>query len=469
MASPPRPSFFDRSSRASSIAEPARERESARLSKSVSASRLSQVLQSADLNDDSSRRRKKSFAGLFKKFKSKGKRPNGRLEYPSRHFPQTGVASDHGAPLQPPPPISYLVGGRAEGQHNRNRSGSSASMLTDSQSQMSIAPLGAARYSGRSVSAPFAGSMSGGSESVSPTSSRYGPRRESYASVQGRRQSTTITLNDPDEDKRGSIVEILSTGRPQVYSSPEPSQQFDDAKHANAMQGMPLPQPGFRVYNKPASSMSGSSVLAPTLETPPPTINGSPYFSVSAKQGQTTPTAAIPLSPNRFKNLPPLPVPDMSYASSPDSFGAVFPEQDRSVPYVVHDPRQSHGSYDSRYQHGAQVHTPQSQTPVQNTFQQPRMAGAAVPDQGRYAYPQPAFHSLGPPSRSSFDTSDRGHLRPYQAAPPQRMATSLYDPALLPISTERGSMYGYETPEKGSKGRKGFKAMFGSAGKAGRS
>lgn len=471
MASPPRPSFFGRSSRASSIAEPPRERESSRLSKSVSSSRLSQVLQSADLNDDASRRRKKSFAGLFKRLKPKGNRSGGsdKLDNASPRFPQNGVTSDYGGPLQPPPPISYLVGGRGDGQHNRNRSGSSASMLTDSQSQISVGPPGAARYSGRSVSAPFAGSMSGGSESLSPTSSRYGPRRESYASVQGRRQSATITLNEPDEDKRGSIVEILSTGRPQIFSSPEPSQQYEEAKHANGVQGMAPPQPGFRVYNKPASSMSGSSVLAPTLETPPPTISGSPYFSAHAKQGQTTPTAAIPLSPNRFKNLPPLPVPDMSYASSPDSFAAVFPEQERSIPHIAHDPRYSHGSYDSRYHHGNDKPPAQSRTPVQNKLQQPRMAGAAAPDQGRYAYPQPAFHALGPASRASFDTSDRGHLRPYHAPPPQRMATSLYDPALLPLSTDQGGMYGYETPEKGSKGRKGFKALFGSAGRPGRS
>jgi hypothetical protein len=208
-----------------------------------------------------------------------------------RHFENANAAnasaasSDLGAPLAPPPPLSFLVG-RGDRRHNRNRSGSSSSMLTDSQASISIAPgaPGQRRESygypgGRSVSAPLAGSSSGGSQSVSPTSSRFnatnGARRESYASMSGRRLSATLVEDDavyPGYSNRRTSLEKVLSGKP-GYNTADPSYLTSNDErplqlsHPSApAAAASYPVPNWRPHNKTTSSFSASSGM---IETPP--------------------------------------------------------------------------------------------------------------------------------------------------------------------------------------------------------
>ena len=243
LASPPRQSFFARS-RTSSIADPDK-----RLQKSISTSRLSQAIHPEDT-------KAKGFRGLLKRIKPKRERGRDMLQVQTPQMYQEGS-------LAPPPPMSYLDAA------TRQRYGSSSSMLTDNSSSL----IG--RTGLRSVSAPQAGSSSGGSQSNSPTSSRY-----------NRRESMYNTHNGPAPG-----MEMLSPNGAMNYLG-------DVTIRGNGT---------FRPHNKTSSSLSNSSLVTPPLGV-------GPYNSFFSTQ----PMRTSPSSANRYqKNLPPVP-----RDSSPD-FGVI--------------------------------------------------------------------------------------------------------------------------------------------------
>ncbi|WVQ79681.1 hypothetical protein IAT38_001781 [Cryptococcus sp. DSM 104549] len=349
--------------------------------------------------------KKKGIKGFFKKMKPKGPRKGStRIDTSAPPLPQhqgyvrgdaPASASAPETPLAPPPPISILVG-RGDKTHSRQRSGSSSSFLTD---QESPAPAGSnarysssgnglpyATYGARSVSAPLGGNRSSSElsqgQSASPSSSRFATatgagKRDSYTST-GRRRSGQV--NEMGEERSRSVMEMLSTSvgsggggggfGEQMYDEPQ-TMRGGVAQQQQQAQAQGYPHPSFRPHNKTNSSLSASS--GTMLETPPPVSYGSGAFfqqQVAAQQQAnggsapkgiavntavngngsnatpvpTSPTA--PLSPNRFKNLPPIPPPGApepqqqpNVAASPDSFVAAFPEQEFSLAGTVHDPK----------------------------------------------------------------------------------------------------------------------------------
>ncbi|KAL7422397.1 hypothetical protein Q5752_003043 [Cryptotrichosporon argae] len=283
MASPSRPSFFGASRPPSSFTE----------QRSISSSRLAQL----SLDDEP---KKKGFKGLLAKIKPKPRKPSSSNlagDYDGDHGPPLHARDANRTPrnqddaLAPPPNMAYLV----------NRGKRDRSDAASINSDKSVSPQ-MAYTNMRSVSAPLAGSSGSGSASISPTSSRnIGLRRESYTS--GGRPSV--------DDRRGSAVEMLARDE---YAYPQPYQR----PHARA---------------KTDSSFSAS----PALETPPPMHMGmgsGGYFApngangVNGAKGPVSPprresmSDGAPLSPNRFKNLPPLPPPR---DQSPDYFRATAP------------------------------------------------------------------------------------------------------------------------------------------------
>jgi hypothetical protein len=332
MASPSRPSFFSKDSR-TSVDQP---RDPRALTKSISSSRLSQVVRNDQGAGAEEPKKKKGLKGLIQKMKPKSKRSSSGLVPPLPHSHShsqqytsqenrrgLGQGPNDGTTLAPPPNMAYLSGD-GQNRHHRNTSQSS---MADSQSQGSNWKL-------RSVSAPIGGSSSG-SQSASPTSSRY--RRESYNSQAQARQG------DREQDQ-GQHVEMLhapATGaqyqQRQMFTSPEPGlgQYLDDRRVSNTTQPTANlhgnPNPSFRTSKYASGSISTSSGVAPTIETPPMPFNANatPYFSRPPSINSPA-TAFSPNMPstsgnaNRFKNLPPLPPTDDSnarrMASSPDSF-----------------------------------------------------------------------------------------------------------------------------------------------------
>lgn len=256
--------------------------------------------------------KKKGFKGFLQKLGG-GKRASRagsssvNLATPQREGEEE--LSDLGAPLAPPPPLSYLVE-RGDRQHAHNRSGtSSAASILTNQSGGGPAPQM------RSVSAPMQ-SPSSGSLSLSPTSSRFATtnsaQRESYASL-GRRRSGLMDDSDSVR-QRDSGVEILD-GKVPAQRHSAYGLTNDPGEHARWVE---TPN-GRRVsVHQGAASLSNSSgtMLAPSLETPPPV----PF---SAQQFYTSQNQFAPL--NRQKTLPPLPPPGDSGSASPDSFVACFP------------------------------------------------------------------------------------------------------------------------------------------------
>ncbi|WWC90460.1 uncharacterized protein L201_005395 [Kwoniella dendrophila CBS 6074] len=385
MASPTRPSFFSRDSRYDSednVAMP-------RMSRAISQSRLSQMKLDDDGNEEEDKPKKKGIKGFFKKMKPKGGRTKSKSdllarpedEYRNEQYQNNQSHSQPDTPLAPPPPLSYLVGSRKH--HNRNRSGSSSSMLTDGQESIQDR-----RYSGslpynntRSVSAPMNGingpaSSSGGSLSASPTSSKFatsGPgNRGSYASNSRRRSVGINELGQQQymdqNDRRNSGMEMLSNPGSKagggIYSSPENSTTIYDEPSSiyrpnnNNYQN---PNANFRPHNKTTSSLSNSSGTM-AIETPPPAIyNPSSFFNQQQQTilpnnsnidstnnkpntGPVVRSSSGQLSPNRFKNLPPLPPPGQEQVinASPDSFSAAFPppsDQEFNLTGTVQDPK----------------------------------------------------------------------------------------------------------------------------------
>jgi len=308
MASPSRPSFFSKDSR-TSIDNP-RDRDPRALTKSISASRLSQVMRNEGSEQEP--KKKKGLKGLIQKMKPKSKRQSSDIPpipQHSQYRPQPQQSD-----LAPPPNMAYLSG---DGQQRHNRNSSQSSMADSSQGS---------NWKMRSVSAPIGGSSSG-SQSASPTSSKY--RRESYNS--GFRV---------DDDQRGATMEMLHPPngngqypQRQMYTSPEPG--YDDRRLSNAPTlngngtGNGYPNPSFRNSKYASGSISASSGVAATIETPPMPMNATPFFS---RPPSIHSPAATPNNVNRFKNLPPLPPTDDRIASSPDSFQVLNDQQDYATP-----------------------------------------------------------------------------------------------------------------------------------------
>ncbi|WVF67590.1 hypothetical protein IAT40_002348 [Kwoniella sp. CBS 6097] len=531
LASPTRPSFFSRDSRCSSVIDADQTREP-RVSRVISHSRLSQMrLDDEEPDEEETQTKKKGIKGFFKKMKPKGARskksePAFRVEDEPRRESET--------PLAPPPSMSYLAGNR---KHNRNRSGSSSSVLTDGQESNQGRRYSASLpYGMRSVSAPMNGaaSSSGGSLSASPTSSKFatsGPKRESYASA--RRQSVTRNDMGEESDKRGSVMEMLSNGGGAgaggasargMYTSPEPQMIYDEPTSMYHRSGNPgYPNQQFRPHNKTTSSFSVSSGTM-AIETPPPALyNSNTFFNHQVQSHQpsqhqqpqqnqmnsntTTPIIAkspsAQLSPNRFKNLPPLPPPGSEQApgpgvtASPDSFAAAFPDQEINLNLngTVHDPKYlANQGYQQGPPHQQQKIIDFTAPNVDAGRLQAGRGGGGILQSGRgqvqaqsYGYPQPMSHQAQAQAqaqmpqgqgflsaharalatgRASFDQlTPRGRV-----GQDARAVKTMYG---QPLISDLGPVGGYDGAngmEMGmgtEKKKKGFKALFGGS-KAGR-
>ncbi|OWZ70446.1 hypothetical protein AYX14_04128 [Cryptococcus neoformans] len=336
LASPTRPSFFSRDSRGSSVLD-----HETRMSRVISQSRLSQVHTGGegDMEDDGKAGKKKGIKGFFKKMKSKGARKNSKAEPPNlSNYREPSSTQEYSprssapeTPLALPPPISVLVRGGDRG-HTRTGSGSSSSMLTDGQESVSNRLSGSHLYGSRSVSAPLGNTSTSDvsmGQSASPGSSKFATttsavKRESYASGGNRR---SVTIGEMGED-RPSVVEVLFNA--------------NGANGDRLMCEEPVPvRPGAtRPHNKTSTSLSASSQTM--LETPPPInySNANAFFNHQQHIRSSSIDTGGSLSPNRYKNLPPLPPPGSNdnlhiiqpkgSTASPDSFSAVFPDQELS-------------------------------------------------------------------------------------------------------------------------------------------
>jgi hypothetical protein len=461
MASPSRPSFFSKDSR-TSVDQP---RDPRALTKSISSSRLSQVVRNDQGAGAEEPKKKKGLKGLIQKMKPKSKRSSSGLvpPLPQQYTPQDrrgqgqGSNGNDGTTLAPPPNMAYLSGDGKK-RHHRNNSQSS---MADSQSQGSNWKL-------RSVSAPIGGSSSG-SQSASPTSSRY--RRESYNSQaqagQGEREL---------DQGQGQHVEMLHAPaagglyqQRQMFTSPEPGmgQYLDERRVSNATQpttGNSYPNPSFRTSKYASGSISTSSGVAPTIETPPMPLNATPYFSRPPSINSPA-TAFSPNMPstsgngnaNRFKNLPPLPPTDDSnaharrMASSPDSF-QILNDQSYSTDPTTPNNRNRTPLYQQptqMYDSGPPHQTRQGQNLPRASFDRPTTTPRAEPSprmvHSMYAQPTMGHSNL------SFGSGRFPHT--------QGQAQG------LPHGHGNGSGFVENGNEK--KVKKGFKGFFGGA-KAGR-
>ncbi|WVR09401.1 hypothetical protein IAU60_006468 [Kwoniella sp. DSM 27419] len=475
LASPTRPSFFSRDSRCSSVIEA----DQPRVSRVISQSRLSQMRLDDDESDEAQNAKKKGIKGFFNKLKSKGaKNKKSEPAFKVEHEPR----AESETPLAPPPPMSHLVGHR---KTNRDRSGTSSTMQTDGTDTVAGKRYSASLpYGMRSVSAPMngTGSSSGGSLSASPTSSKFatsGPKRDSYASA--RRQSFTLNgLGDEYQpEKRRSIgpEAPVNGARDRPAYSPEQTTFYDEpGRMHRPAQNNGYANPAFRPHNKTTSSLSNSSGTM-GIETPPPAVYSSGSFFNQQVQASNLPQQSQPvqpqvrtkpatvtslpsgqLSPNRFKNLPPIPPgqeKSIGFTSSPDSFAAAFPDQgdDLNLAGTVHDPRY----LDERYQ--------------QNHQGRPSDSMRGYPLQGNgYAQAQgyPSAHARAMASgRASFDQltpRGRGQIN-------DRNVKTMYgQPSVSDLgvigTNGRPGEIGYPTVT-GEKKKKGFKGFFGGS-KAGR-
>lgn len=391
------------------------------LSKSISSSRLSQVVKT---DDDAAPKKKKGFKGLIQKMKPKAKRQSSSsmppVEGQRQPYRQTPDPSDAGTPLAPPPNMAFLAG---QGQQRHHRNGSSSSMADSQGSSWKM----------RSVSAPIGGSSSG-SLSASPTSSKF--RRESYNSGQQRGPS-----GDYDgELQRGSIVEVLNGAGGQhqgnngayrrgSYASPEQvhAQIYDDhrgfpggpgpAAAAAAAQSQPqaYPHPSFRGSRHTAGSISNSSGIAPTIETPPMPLNQTPFFSrppsINSPATATSNNFASPNpNVNRFKNLPPLPPADPDRdrerdrdrfaSSSRESFQVLEPHLQPATPDFTRSPTKGY-AYQHQNPHQHQTQTPPPRVSYDRPTSTPRAEASPRMAQSMYVQPTAsgsagAFHRFGP-------------------------------------------------------------------------
>lgn len=349
--------------------------------RSASATRLTQI----SLNDSElSHTKKKGIKGLLSKMKPKGKKER-RM---SQHSPSPRLDEDAGSSdLAPPPPMPFLVKSRETNRRRSTSSLSQQFMDSQASLSPPGPPPGAIPVQGtRSVSAPLAGSS--GSGSISPTSSRFerGPQNQNDLMANRRRTDPPPELPpgaelfdprrgsegyDPRNDpRRGSTMEMLtassngSVPRPiisadtPVYDEPLPLNRdsvIPNGAQAPAAQltGFVPASAQFRRSKQPSlsSRYSTSSATVPNIETPDPasspsylTSNGLPPHLAGVQTPMAspgiTPTAGsspaqfvnMPaqgsppgsLSPNRYKNLPPLP-PGMAISPGAD----VYPDLDQ--------------------------------------------------------------------------------------------------------------------------------------------
>ncbi|KAL1405801.1 hypothetical protein Q8F55_007478 [Vanrija albida] len=349
--------------------------------RSASATRLTQI----SLNDsDLSHAKKKGIKGLLSKMKPKGKKERRMSQHsPSPRFDEDGGSSD----LAPPPPMPFLVKSR-ETNRRRSASSLSQQFMDSQSSLSPPGPPGAIPVQGnRSVSAPLAASSGSGSISPTSSRFERGPqggdnRRRTDPPPElppgaelfdPRRGSEGYDpRNDP---RRGSTMEMLtassngSAPKPiiadtTVYDEPLPlaresviSVPPNGAAPPAQLGGFVPASAQFRRSKQPSlsSRYSTSSATVPNIETPDPaaspsylTANGLPLHHAGHAQTPVaspgiTPTAGsapgqvvnmLPqpaqssppgnLSPNRYKNLPPLP-PGMAISPGAD----VYPDLDQ--------------------------------------------------------------------------------------------------------------------------------------------
>ncbi|ODN85481.1 hypothetical protein L198_07564 [Cryptococcus wingfieldii CBS 7118] len=444
LASPTRPSFFSNSSSVQSHDPPPQ-----RISRAISHSLLSRV--QIGEQEEGGATKKKGIKGFLKKMTG-GKKKDGRsransIAQPS--VPSMPVAQPE-TPLAPPPPISVLVGGR-DPSHARQGSGSSSSMFTDGQESGSNRLSGSILYN-RSVSAPLNNASSSDvsvGQSGSPASSRFmttgQTKPESYSSTGGKRRSTVGEMGE----ERRSVMEMFTHAK-------EDGGAYDEIP-ASLRPGRP--------NNKTNTSLSASS--GTMLETPPALNYGSgSFFSQQQTPGKLTINTDMPkhtpsnsigsLSPNRYKNLPPIPPGDLGsnypnqstgsrgVVGSPDSIIAAFPDQEFA-------------------EYGGRVPT-----------RQPTGPGSPFYNSG---YPQPRHHQqmsqqrLQPTSAYApgYGYGGRASLDQRASSPRverggQRAVQTMYG---MPAGDEYGAPSGGFGPVEGDKKKKGLKGFFG-GGKAGR-
>lgn len=288
---------------------------------STSASRLTQVSMYGDDFDRSSgtTEKKKGFKGLIQKMK-KGKRD------PSRRGTEE---------LAPPPPMGFLVN-RQDGKHNRNRSGSSSSFV-EAPSPVPQQQIARSVPSG-SINGPMTAASSG--SDVSPTSSRFGP--------DGRQRTNPVPELPPGAESAGypgATMEMLAhlpgnspvqathpqqqleaptfTDEPQAMNRDPFARSGETTSDGNRSPSLYTVQGGSRKSMQPSvSSRLSTSTTMQGLETPDGQAPNS-YLNGSYAQ---QPPSQQSLSPNRHKNLPPLPpgmaTPDM-YSSHQDDNASI--------------------------------------------------------------------------------------------------------------------------------------------------
>ncbi|WVO14456.1 hypothetical protein L204_102090 [Cryptococcus depauperatus] len=451
LASPRRPSFFSRDSRASSAVD---HEQLPRMSRAISHSRLSQFNYSAGEETVSHNEieKTKGLKGFFKKMKPKRARKNSKTAEIS--LAQAPLSFTPDTPLVPPPPISVLVD-RGDRNHTRNGSGSSSSLFTDGQDsgQSNKRLSGSLLYGTRSVSAPLGNTSSSDvslGQSVSPSSSKFpttSGKRDSYASVGKPRSAIT---GDVGDDRR-STMEILTASNGTMSSGLPDGLLHDEL----------IPTRPGRPHNKTTTSLSASSQTI--LETPPPMNNGSgSFFSqqqvASGNRASHNGDIGSTLSSNRFKNLPPLPPPGSleqassfynnltpGLATSPDPFNAAFAEQEHLVTY------QNSRSVACKQPVEANVSSPYGSSA---RFRRGVGSGGIVNGYPQPQHLQPTHHTLGLDYGYRTSLDQRG-TQPVAAK--QRSVQTMYGTDYLSpdIRLENDSNLEME------KNKRGFKGFFG--------
>ena len=343
-ASPARSSFFDRESRGPSVYG-GRDPEG-RASKSISSSRLSQMLPS-EPNDEVTTKAK-GFKGLLLKIKSNGgpKSSDPSIRADRRSSAAEDQISHIGTPLAPPRQMSShndrddMIRDRGRGKSTPYKQadlpGTTAGRYGSFPPGLRSAPF----LQGASTSNKYQNAIGTSSDLPHPA-----PQRESYASVLTRDKRQSWTRQSGSTDRRGSEMEMLSAGR--VNTSPEASSVFDEPlvtpRGAGAAvpthvtsQLATYPPAALRPHNKTTSSLSASSFV----ETPPPVPVDAPFFDQRNPGDDVIKAGPASLSPNRLKSLPPLPVVRRDDVGSSDSFAAVFLGKTDSAPSGQNHDRQ---------------------------------------------------------------------------------------------------------------------------------
>ncbi|BEI79673.1 hypothetical protein CcaverHIS002_0102020 [Cutaneotrichosporon cavernicola] len=267
--------------------------------------RLTQVstYASENVDDEVSPKKKGGIKGLIQKMKKGSNKKDRRQSLSAAAAADENSTSD----LVPPPPMNFLVN-RGERNHDRKRSSSSISMVNDSQGSLAPGSQGQ-----RSVSAPLGSSAS----DISPTSSRFQPdkptdlpRRSTAPAVELPPGAAEAGYNARRGSLMGSTMEMLTGSShngvappivtpdlPVVFDEPQPLRETmvpntNGPSHHPAYAGKGNMQPSL------SSRYAGSTTTMPAIETPESGNTVNSYLS---------PASQLNTSPNRHKNLPPLP------------------------------------------------------------------------------------------------------------------------------------------------------------------